>query len=79
MIMAMVTDIPEKQHLTFTQALERVELTARQSLPPEAHERLSAAVGLVKNGAVFETSTGHWEVQSASEPGTLYPYSDIYW
>src|SRR5262249_31181640 len=58
--------------LTFTQALERAELVARQALPPEAHDRLSAAVGLVKNGAVFQTSGGHWEVQSSSEPGTLY-------
>src|SRR5215470_11892224 len=70
--MAIMTEVPEKTTLTFSQALERAELVARQALPPEAHERLSAAVGLVKNGAVFQTSAGHWEVQSSSEPGTLY-------
>jgi hypothetical protein len=58
--------------LTFTQALERAELLARHALPPEAHERLSAAVGLVKHGAVFQTSAGHWQVASTSEPGTEY-------
>jgi len=70
--MAIMTEVPEKTTLTFSQALERIEVEARQALPPAAHERLSAAVGLVKNGAVFQTDAGHWEVQSTSEPGTLY-------
>ena len=58
--------------LTFTQALERAAEFARHQTPAAAHERLSAAVALVKEGAVVQDDQGHWEVRSTSEPGKTY-------
>jgi hypothetical protein len=58
--------------LSFSQALERAELLARQSLAPELHERLSCATALVKAGAVFQDDAGHWTVASASTPDKRY-------
>jgi hypothetical protein len=72
MIMNMVAETPTKTSITFTQALERAELVARQALPPEAHERLSAAVAIVRSGGVFQDDQGHWEVSSTSEPGKVW-------
>src|SRR5262245_8323061 len=58
--------------LTFTHALERAELAARQSLPAALHERLSAAVSLVKDGRVFQASDGSWQVDSTTSEGLTY-------
>jgi hypothetical protein len=72
--------------LTFTQALERAELLARQALPPASHERLSCAVALVKDGHVLHqapchvveggrllrSEPGHWTVESVQTPGKTY-------
>jgi hypothetical protein len=58
--------------LTFAQALVQAEAAARSTLPVELHERLSAAVALVKAGRVFQDSTGAWQVDSASREGIVY-------
>jgi hypothetical protein len=58
--------------LTFAQALLQAEAMARSTLPTELHERLSAAVALVKAGRVFQDSTGSWQVDSASREGITY-------
>lgn len=59
-------------HLTLTQALIQAEAAARSTLPPELHERLSCAVALVKDGRVFESSDGSWQVGSTSTIGKTY-------
>jgi hypothetical protein len=59
-------------HLTLTQALCQAEAQARSTLPVELHERLSAAVALVKDGRVFQDSAGDWQVDSSSEAGLTY-------
>jgi hypothetical protein len=51
---------------TFTDALTQTERLARQVLPPELHERLSCAVALVRDGAVFQADDGTWTVASTS-------------
>jgi hypothetical protein len=58
--------------LTFTQALERAELLARQALPPALHGRLSCGMALVKAGAVVQEDGGLWTVASASTEGKRY-------
>ena len=58
--------------LTFHQALVQAEAQARSTLDVALHERLSAGVALVKNGKVFQTSTGLWQVDSSSRSGVLY-------
>ena len=58
--------------LTFTQALTQAEAQARSTLHSALHERLSCAVALVKNGAVFQTTGGAWQVQSVSQPARAY-------
>jgi hypothetical protein len=58
--------------LTFTHALERAELAARQTLPAALHERLAAAYSLVKDGRVFQASDGSWQVDSATSEGLTY-------
>jgi hypothetical protein len=58
--------------LTFTEALEQAEVLARQSLPPELHERLSCAVALVKDGRVLHSDAGHWTVDSVKTAGKVY-------
>jgi hypothetical protein len=58
--------------LTFTQALTQAEAQARSTLPVELHERLSAAVALVTQGRVFQTTDGTWQVDSSSQEGLTY-------
>lgn len=58
--------------ITFSQALLQAEAQARSTLDPALHERLSCAVALVKDGRVFQTSTGAWEVDSASTEGLVH-------
>jgi hypothetical protein len=58
--------------LSFTQALLQAEAQARSSLDVALHERLSAAMALVTDGRVFQTSDGTWQVDSASSEGLTY-------
>ena len=58
--------------LTFAQALLQAEAQARSTLDVALHERLSAAVSLVKDGRVFQSTKGAWEVDSSSTPGLTY-------
>jgi len=58
--------------LTFAQALLQAEAQARSTLPVELHERLSCAISLVKDGRVFQTRAGDWQVDSASTEGLVY-------
>jgi hypothetical protein len=58
--------------LTFAQVLTQAETQARSTLAPELHERLSAAVTLVTDGRAFQTSAGHWTVDSATSLGKVY-------
>ena len=67
-----LTEIEAVGTLTFHQALTQAEAQARSTLAPELHERLSAAVALVKDGRVFQTSTGDWQVDSTSQEGLIY-------
>jgi hypothetical protein len=56
---------------TFSEALIQAEAQARSTLAPELHERLSAAVALVTDGAVFQTTDGTWQVDSSSREGLV--------
>ena len=59
--------------LTFHQALDLAEVMARNALGPDLHERISCAMALVKDGAVFQTDDGHtWTVASGTTPGKMY-------
>ena len=58
--------------LTFAQALLQAEAQARSTLDVALHERLSAAVALVKDGRVFQSNDGTWQVDSASQEGLTY-------
>lgn len=58
--------------LTFLQALEMAESQARSALDPALAGRLSAGIALVRDGRVFQTSAGLWEVDSASREGLVY-------
>ena len=58
--------------LTFTQALLEALTQARRALAPEVHARLTEAVALVKDGRVFQTTEGSWQVDSASQEGLTY-------
>ena len=60
--------------LSFTQALEQAARCAVQALPETLHERLYAATALVKAGAVFQDDSGHWTVQSATDPAQTYTH-----
>jgi hypothetical protein len=57
---------------TFAEALGIAERQARTALPYALHERLSCALSLLKNGKVFQTTSGAWQVQSVSEPERSY-------
>ena len=70
--MATITDIAPTGTLSFHQALERAELLARQTLTPALHERLSCAMALVRNGAVFQADDQAWLVASTSKPDVEY-------
>lgn len=59
-------------HLTFSAALEMAEAQARSTLDASLHERLACAVALVKDGRVFQTNAGLWEVDSASTEGLVH-------
>src|SRR5262245_31765495 len=59
-------------HLTFAHALTQAEAQARTTLPVELHKRLSAAVALVTDGRVFQTTDGSWQVDSTSREGLVY-------
>ena len=63
--------------LTFHQALLQAEAQARSTLDSALHERLSAAVALVKDGRVFQTSTGDWQVESSSREGLVYTVNGV--
>jgi hypothetical protein len=54
--------------LTFTAALREAETLARDTFP-ERSERITQAVQLVKDGRVFQTSSGAWEVDSTTTAG----------
>ena len=69
--MSTVTEIAAAGTLTFHQALTQAEAQARSTLDVTLHERLSCAVALVKDGRVFQTSTGLWQVDS-STAGVAY-------
>jgi hypothetical protein len=58
--------------LTFHQALVQAEALARSTLDTALHERLSCAVALVKDGAVFQDDGGLWTVASASTDSKRY-------
>jgi hypothetical protein len=57
---------------TFTEALSKAERLAREALPPESHERLDAALVLVRNGSVFQDDAGGWHVASTSTKDKNY-------
>jgi hypothetical protein len=59
---------------TFGQALEQAEVLARQSLPQELHERLSAAVSLVRKGHCLQRDDGTWTVQSGTDAAQIYTH-----
>ena len=58
--------------LTFHQALTQAEAQARSTLDAALHERLSCAVSLVRDGRVFQTSAGLWQVDSSTTAGLTY-------
>ncbi len=58
--------------LSFTQALEHAARLATQSLPETLHERISAAVSLVRDGHCFQLDDGTWAVASATTEGKRY-------
>jgi hypothetical protein len=58
--------------LTFLQALTQAEAQARSTLDVALYERLSAAVALVQDGRVFQTTDGTWQVDSTSREGLVY-------
>src|SRR5262245_39142783 len=62
---------------TFPQALMQAEAQARSTLAPALHERLSAAVALVKDGRVFQTAQGTWQVESTSTEGLTYSVNGV--
>ena len=64
--MSTVTENEAAGTLTFHQALVQAEAQARSTLDVGLHERLSAATSLVKDGKVFQTSTGLWQVDSST-------------
>ena len=70
--MSTVAEIAAAGTLTFHQALLQAEAQARSTLDETLHERLSAATALVKDGRVFQTATGVWEVDSVSREGLTY-------
>jgi len=57
---------------TFAAALTQAEAQARSTLDVALHERLSAAVSLVRAGRVFQDSAGEWQVDSSSQEGLVY-------
>ena len=58
--------------LTFTQALLEAITQARRALDPALHGRLTDAVGLVKDGRVFQAADGTWQVDSATRQGLVH-------
>src|SRR6516225_1479551 len=50
---------------TFTEALTQAEALARTKYPERA-ERITQAMALVKEGRLFQSNDGRWEVDSAS-------------
>ena len=75
--MTTVTEKAAAGTLTFHQALMQAEAQARSTLTPELHERLSAAVALVTDGHVFQTSAGEWQVDSTSRAGLTYTVNGV--
>ena len=63
--MSTVAEIEAAGTLTFHAALAMAEAQARSTLDLALHERLSCAVALVKDGRVFQTSAGLWQVDSS--------------
>jgi hypothetical protein len=59
---------------TFTQALGEAARLATQALPEALHERLDAAIALVKAGHCFQADDGTWTVQSATDPAQTYTH-----
>jgi hypothetical protein len=57
--------------LTFSEALGEAEWLAKSAMPDRAG-RIDAAITMIKAGTVFQTDTGHWEVDSRSTPGKRY-------
>jgi hypothetical protein len=62
---------------TFTQALKQAAAQARRTLDPELAERLSDALSLVKDGHVFQTEDGTWQVNSATREGLVYSVNGV--
>ena len=62
---------------TFHHALLQAEAQARSTLDVALHERLSAAVALVKTGRTFQASDGTWLVESTSEAGRVYSVNGV--
>lgn len=50
---------------TFTEALGEAGRLAKEALPPVLHTRIDRGTALVKQGKVFQTDTGTWEVQGS--------------
>ena len=63
--------------LSFHAALSMAEAQARSTLDVALHERLSAAVALVKTGRTFQASDGTWQVESTSEAGRVYSVNGV--
>ena len=70
--MQTVTENEAAGTVSFHAALLEAEAQARSTLAPALHERLSAAVALVTDGRVFQTSAGAWQVSSRSTAGRTY-------
>jgi hypothetical protein len=67
---------PTDKPPTFTEALHTAEQLARAAMPDRA-ERITDAVQLVKDGRVFQTGSGLWEVQSRTTPGRTYEVNGV--
>ena len=70
--MATIPILAPKSQFTCTEALGKAYALALERLPEDTHERLAKGLALVQSGGVFETATGHWEVQSQSAPGAVH-------
>ena len=67
-----IPDLAPPDTLTFHQALVQAEAQARSTLDVALHERLSAAVALVKTGRTFQSNDGTWQVESTRQTGRVY-------
>ena len=75
--MSTVTEIEARGTLTFHQALVQAVAQARSTLDVALHERLSAAVALVKTGRTFQSNDGTWQVESTSQAGRVYSVNGV--